>query len=69
MPRKITVTDTLEMSPVERFQLAQEILGTLDEDFVDDAERALIEERLQSYHANPAAVRSWDEVRRDIFGK
>ncbi len=69
MARRVTVAETQEMSPEERFKLAHEILGTLDEDFLSDAEQTLIAERLANYHRNPTAVHRWEDVKRELFGK
>jgi len=64
--KKITVTDTLELSLPERIQLVEDIWDTIAEQAdsleLTEDEKKVIDERLDLYHRNPEAGSPWPEV-------
>ncbi len=64
--KKITATDTLELSLPERIQLVEDIWDTIAEEAdsleLTEDEKRIIDERLDTYHKNPAAGSPWTEV-------
>lgn len=63
---KLTAADTLRLSIPERIQLVEDIRDTMasQPDVVDltDEEKTLLDERLNTYHQNPAAGSPWKSV-------
>ncbi len=63
---KLTAADTLRLSIPERIQLVEDIWDTIanQADAVDltEAEKTLLEERLEAYHQNPASGSPWEAV-------
>lgn len=55
--KKITATDTLELSIPERIQLVEDIWDTIvaqaDSLELTENEKKIIDERLEAYHTNP----------------
>ncbi len=62
-----------ELSIEERILLIEEIWDSIDEDQagapLTEAQRALLEERLADYQANPADVFSWEEVKERLAAR
>jgi putative addiction module component (TIGR02574 family) len=72
--RNITVVDTLSLSIPERIQLVEEIWDTIADQTeaveLTEAEKRIIDERLEAYHRDPDAGSSWEDVyQRIISGK
>ena len=71
--KNITVADTLSLSIPERIQLVEEIWDTIanqaDAVELTEEEKKVIDERLETYHRNPDAGSSWEEVYRRIISK
>ena len=71
--KSITVSDTLELSIPERIQLVEEIWNSIvaEADAVEltEAEKKLIDERLEAYRRDPQAGATWEEVYRRITKK
>ena len=71
--KKITVSDTLELSLPERIQLVEDIWDTIaieaDSIELTEKEKNLIDNRLDTYHKNPDSGSPWDDVFHRIIGK
>jgi putative addiction module component (TIGR02574 family) len=71
--KKITATDTLELSIPERIQLVEDIWDTiaLKAEFVrlTEYEKTIIDERLEAYHKNPDSGSPWEDVFKRIVSK
>ena len=71
--KKITATDTLELSIPERIQLVEDILDTIIADAttieLTEDEKKIIDERLDKYHENPVLGSPWEDVYKKIAGK
>ena len=67
--------DYRRLSIAERLELVEDIWDSIDADAdadalpLTDAERALLDERLAEYEANPGRGEPWSEVRARILGK
>ncbi|MGP0594589.1 addiction module protein [Nitrospira sp. T9] len=63
---KLTAPDTLRLSIPERIQLFEDIWDTMasqaDVVKLTEEEKALLDERLNVYHQNPAAGSPWESV-------
>ena len=63
---KVTVIDTLQLSIPERIQLVEDIWDSIanQADLVEltEAEKTLLDERLNAYHQNPSAGSPWSTV-------
>lgn len=73
MVRKITVEDTLDMSPQERLELAQEIWDSVADSpagppAMSDDERAELECRLEAHLRNPHDTIPWEQVKKQVLG-
>jgi putative addiction module component (TIGR02574 family) len=70
--RKITATDTLELSIPERIQLVEDIWDTIadkNENIeLTEQEKKIIDERLEAYHKNPELGSPWEDVYKRITG-
>ena len=70
--KKITVTDTLELSIPERIQLVEDIWDTISEQTesieLSEQEKKIIDERLDAYHQNPGSGSPWADVYKRITG-
>lgn len=64
--KKITATDTLDMSIPERIQLVEDIWDTIvsQTDSIDltDQDKRIIDERLEAYHQNPDLGSPWEDI-------
>ncbi len=71
--KKITATDTLELSVSERIQLVEDIWDTIaaqaDSMELTEDEKKIIDERLDAYHKNPDLGTPWNEVYNRIITK
>ncbi|MBI4334867.1 MAG: addiction module protein [Chloroflexi bacterium] len=71
--KKITVTDTLDLSIPERIQLVEDIWDTIaaEAELVEltEEEKKVIDERLEAYHQNPNLGSPWEDVFKRIVGK
>jgi putative addiction module component (TIGR02574 family) len=63
---KFSAADTLELPVAERLQLVEEIWDTIavapEALPLTDADKRLIDERLEACRRNPEAASSWEEV-------
>lgn len=68
--KKITATDTLELSIPERIQLVEDIWDTIsakmDAVELTEEEKNTIDERLEKYRQNPELGSPWDVVYKRI---
>lgn len=71
--KKISATDTLELSIPERIQLVEDIWDTIataaDSVELTEEEKKIIDERLEDYHKNPELGSPWDVVYKRIVGR
>ncbi len=71
--KNITVSDTLKMSIPERIQLVEDIWNSIaaeaDAMELTEAEKSLIDERLEAHRRNPEAGSSWKDVYKRITEK
>lgn len=71
--KKITATDTLDLSIPERIQLVEDIWDTIaaEAELVEltEEEKKVIDERLEAYHQNPNLGSPWEDVFKRIVGK
>lgn len=71
--KRITATDTLELSIPERIQLVEDIWDTIaaQADSLDltEDEKRIIDKRLDAYHSNPDLGAPWNEVHKRIVAK
>jgi len=69
-PKRITVSEALELSIPERIQLVEGIWDTIsieaEEVELTGEEKKIIDERLDAYHKNPYAGSQWDIVLRRV---
>lgn len=71
--KKITATDTLELSIPERIQLVEDIWDTISikatsVEFTAE-EKRIIDVRLDSYHQNPKLGSPWEDVYKKIVNR
>ena len=68
--KKITATDTIELSIPERIQLVEDIWDTIATEAqaveLTEDEKRLIDERLEAYHRNPQLGSPWQDVYKRI---
>jgi putative addiction module component (TIGR02574 family) len=67
--KKISATDTLDLSIPERIQLVEDIWDTIaaeaDAVELNEEEKRIIDDRLEAYHRDPHAGAPWkDAVKR-----
>jgi len=71
--KKISATDTLDLSIPERIQLVEDIWDTIATDVdaieLSDEEKKIIDDRLEAYHRNPKEGSSWEKVIKRITSK
>ena len=71
--KKITATDTLDLSIPERIQLVEDIWDTIvsKTEVVEltENEKRTIDERLEAYHKNPNLGSPWEDVYKRIANK
>jgi len=64
--KKITATDTLELSIPERIQLVEDIWDTITAKAnsleLTEEEKKIIDARLEHYHQNPESGSPWKDV-------
>ena len=70
MVGKATRNELLRLTPAERIQVAQDLWDSIADNpeslALNDAQRAILDERLAAYEADPQAGSSWDEVRERV---
>lgn len=71
--KKITATDTLELSIPERIQLVEDVWDTIVTEAeaieLTEDEKKVIDERLEAYHRNPNSGSPWEDVYKKIVNK
>ena len=72
--KKLTATDTLDLSIPERIQLVEDVWDTIaaEADLVElsEEEKKVIDERLMAYHQNPDLGSPWEDVfKRIVSGR
>ncbi|MCL4457106.1 MAG: addiction module protein [Nitrospirae bacterium] len=71
--KKISATDTLELSIPERIQLVEDIWDTIaagaDAVELSEEEKRIIDARLEAYHKNPNEGSAWEDVIKRITSK
>ena len=69
--KTINVSDVLELTPVERIQLAEDIWDSVaaapDAVLLTAAQKEELDRRLTAYRQNPDAGSPWAEVKRRIL--
>ena len=71
--KKISATDTLDLSIPERIQLVEDIwdtiaVGAQSVELTED-EKRIIDERLEAYHRNPDLGSPWEDVYKRILSR
>ena len=71
--KKISATDTLDLSIPERIQLVEDIwdtiaVGAQSIELTED-EKRIIDERLEAYHRNPDLGSPWEDVYKRILSR
>ena len=68
--KKITATETLELSIPERIQLVEDIWDTIAAETyaieLTEDEKRIIDERFEAFHSNPDLGSPWDDVYKRI---
>lgn len=71
--KKITATDTLDLSVPERIQLVEDIWDTIAAEAgaieLTDDEKRIIDSRLDAYHQDPNAGSPWEDVLKRVLNK
>ena len=71
--KKITATDTIELSIPERIQLVEDIWDTIATEAeaieLTEDEKRIIDERLEAYHRNPDLGSPWEDVYKRMVSK
>jgi len=71
--KRITATDTLELSIPERIQLVEDIWDTIAEKTelaeLTKEEKRIIDERLEAYHKNPELGSPWEDVYKRLVSR
>lgn len=71
--KKITATDTLELSIPERIQLVEDIWDTITTEAISvelsEEEKKIIDARLEKYHQNPELGSPWEDVYKRTVSK
>ena len=71
--KKITATDTIELSIPERIQLVEDIWDTIATEAeaieLTEDEKKIIDERLEAYHRNPDLGSPWEDVYKRILSR
>jgi len=71
--KKITATDTIELSIPERIQLVEDIWDTIATEAeaieLTEDEKRIIDERLEAYHRNPNLGSPWEDVYKRILSR
>jgi putative addiction module component (TIGR02574 family) len=70
MPKKVSISDVLELSPAERIQLVEDIWDSItsvpESVEVTEAQRQELDRRLEAFRADPAAGDPWEVVKARI---
>jgi putative addiction module component (TIGR02574 family) len=70
MPKKVSISDVLELSPAERLQLVEEIwdsIASVPESVeVTEAQRQELDRRLEAFRADPTAGDPWEVIKARI---
>ena len=71
--KRLTATDTLDLSVPERIQLVEDIWDTVTAETesiqLTKEEKEVIDERLDAYHENPNLGSPWEDVYKRIINK
>ena len=71
--KKISATDTLDLSIPERIQLVEDIWDTIAAEAqsveLTEDEKSLIDERLEAYHRTPDLGSPWEDVYKRILSR
>ncbi len=71
--KKISATDTLDLSIPERIQLVEDIGDTIAAEAqsieLTEDDKRLIDERLEAYHRNPDLGSPWENVYKRILSR
>ena len=71
--KKITATDTIELSIPERIQLVEDIWDTIATEAeaieLTEDEKRIIDQRLEAYHRNPDLGSPWEDVYKRILSR
>ena len=71
--KKLTATDTLDLSIPERIQLVEDIWDTIatkaEAIELTENERKIIDERLEAYHRNPGLGSPWEDIYKRIVNR
>jgi len=71
--KKISATDTLDLTIPERIQLVEDIWDTIaveaDAVELNEEEKKIIDERLEAYHQNPLLGSPWEDVFKRITAR
>jgi len=71
--KKISATDTLDLSIPERIQLVEDIWDTIAAEAqsieLTEDDKRLIDERLEAYHRNPDLGSPWENVYKRILSR
>ncbi len=71
--KKITATDTLELSIPERIQLVEDVWDTIATEAaaveLTEDEKKIIDKRLEAYHKNPDLGSPWEDVYKRILNR
>lgn len=71
--KRITATDTLDLSIPERIQLVEDIWDTIAAEAesveLTDEEKKMIDDRLEAYRKNPELGSPWEDVYKRIVSK
>ncbi|MFI4860898.1 MAG: addiction module protein [Phycisphaerales bacterium JB063] len=70
MVSKATRDELLRLSPAQRIQVVQDLWDSIADQSgavaLSDAQRAVLDERLAAYEADPDAGSTWEEIRERI---
>jgi putative addiction module component (TIGR02574 family) len=71
--KKISATDTLELSIPERIQLVEDIWDTIASEVVSvdltEEEKRVIDSRLEAFHKDPDSGSPWEEIYQRIVDR
>ena len=71
--KKISATDTLDLSIPERIQLVEDIWDTIAAEAqsveLTEDDKSLIDERLEAYHRTPDLGSPWEDVYKRILSR
>lgn len=71
--KKITATDTIELSIPERIQLVEDIWDTIatkaETIELTADEKRIIDERLEAYHKNPESGSPWEDAYKRLVSR